>query len=316
MKTKEYNYEKHVMFPLKTPKDALYYQMYKNHLSSFWTVDEVDLTEDISHLQKLNEDEKHYVKHVLAFFAASDGIVNENIACNFVEEFSNARINAFYTFQEAIETIHSEMYSLLIDTYVKDPEEKERLFNAVEHYPAIGKKAKWAFQWMNRDQPLAERLVAFAIIEGVFFSGSFCSIFWLKKRGLLPGLCTANEFISRDEGLHWIFATEVFKNEGLTITKERFKEIMDDAVEHEIEFITDALPVRLIGMNADLMAQYIRYTADRVSQYFGFGKLYNDENPFDFMKLIDLETKSNFFEKRNSVYQRSEERTISFNEDF
>tara|TARA_R110002072_G_scaffold64203_7_gene159898 strand:+ start:61549 stop:62445 length:897 start_codon:yes stop_codon:yes gene_type:complete len=281
--------------------------MYKKHMAVFWTVEEIDLASDKTDWEKLNDNEKHFVSHVLAFFAASDGIVNENLAQRFYNEVQIPEARCFYGFQIAMENIHSETYSLLIDTYIDDPKEKDKLFHAVQTLPCVGKKAAWAMKWMASKRSFAERLVAFAAIEGIFFSGSFCSIYWLKKRGLMPGLCTSNEFISRDEGLHCEFAcllhdllSDEEKCDKATITA-----IIKEAVEIETEFITEALPVSLIGMNSKLMTQYIEFVADHWLDRLGCDKTYNSTNPFDWMELISLEGKTNFFEKRVSEYQKS-----------
>lgn len=297
------NDQRFVIFPIKH-HDV--WEMYKKHMAVFWTAEEIDLMPDLADWEKLNNDEKHFIKHVLAFFAASDGIVNENLALRFYNEIQLPEARCFYGFQIAMENIHSETYSLLIDTYVKDAKEKDRLFNAVQTLAPVTKKANWAMKWINSEDSFAERLVAFAAVEGIFFSGSFCAIFWLKKRGLMPGLCTSNEFISRDEGLHCEFAclmhSMLNKDEKASI--ETITQIITEAVEIEKEFITEALPVSLIGMNADMMQQYIEFVADHWLSYLGCPKVYNTQNPFDWMELISLEGKTNFFEKRVSEYQR------------
>ena len=280
--------------------------MYKEHMAVFWTAEEIDLGADLVDWEKLNKDEQHFIKHVLAFFAASDGIVNENLAVRFYNDVQIPEARCFYGFQIAMENIHSEMYSLLIDTYVKEPKEKDELFHAVTHFPFVEKKANWAMKWMKSEKSFAERLVAFAAIEGIFFSGSFCSIYWLKKRGLMPGLCTSNEFISRDEGLHCEFAClmhDLLSDEE-KISKETITAIITEAVEIEKEFITEAIPVSLIGMNADMMKRYIEFVADFWLDRLGCKMVYNTENPFDWMELISLEGKTNFFEKRVSEYQK------------
>lgn len=275
-------------------------------MAVFWTADELDFASDITDWEKLNKDEQHFIKHILAFFAASDGIVNENLALRFYNDVQIPEARCFYGFQIAMENIHSETYSLLIDTYVKDPKEKDELFHAVTHFPFVEKKADWAMKWMQSKRSFAERLIAFAAIEGIFFSGSFCSIYWLKKRGLMPGLCTSNEFISRDEGLHCEFACHI--HELLTpeeqLNKETITQIITEAVSIEKEFITEAIPVSLIGMNADMMSRYIEFVADYWLNRLGCEKAYNTENPFDWMELISLEGKTNFFEKRVSEYQK------------
>jgi ribonucleoside-diphosphate reductase beta chain len=271
--------------------------------------------------EKLNEGEKHFVKHVLAFFAASDGIVNENLAENFVSEVQYTEAKFFYGFQIMMENIHSETYSLLIDTYIKDKAEQNHLFNAIDTVPAVQKKAEWALKWIGSES-FVERLIAFAAVEGIFFSGSFCSIFWLKKRGLMPGLSFSNELISRDEGLHTDFAVHLYNNHiENKLSKERLIEIIGSALEIEKEFISESLPVSLIGMNSDLMKQYLEYVSDRLLVDLGVGKIYNSENPFDFMKNIAMENKTNFFEKRVSEYSKSgvgvkEEKSFATDEDF
>jgi len=297
------NDDRFVLFPLKYHS---IFEMYKNHMAVFWTADELDFASDITDWEKLNKDEQHFIKHILAFFAASDGIVNENLALRFYNDVQIPEARCFYGFQIAMENIHSETYSLLIDTYVKDPKEKDELFHAVTHFPFVEKKADWAMKWMQSKRSFAERLIAFAAIEGIFFSGSFCSIYWLKKRGLMPGLCTSNEFISRDEGLHCEFACHI--HELLTpeeqLNKETITQIITEAVSIEKEFITEAIPVSLIGMNADMMSRYIEFVADYWLNRLGCEKAYNTENPFDWMELISLEGKTNFFEKRVSEYQK------------
>jgi ribonucleotide reductase beta subunit family protein with ferritin-like domain len=297
------NEDRFVLFPIKY--DSIW-EMYKKHMAVFWTAEEIDLVPDLADWEKLNDNEKHFITHVLAFFAASDGIVNENLAQRFYNDVQIPEARCFYGFQIAMENIHSETYSLLIDTYVKDPKEKDRLFNAVKHFEPVGKKAQWALDWISSKNSFAERLVAFSAIEGIFFSGSFCAIFWLKKRGLMPGLCTSNEFISRDEGLHCEFAVLMHNllSDEEKCSKETIKKIMTEAVEIEKEFITESLPVSLIGMNKELMIQYIEYVADFWMQQYGLDTHYGSTNPFDWMELISLEGKTNFFEKRVSEYQR------------
>ena len=279
--------------------------MYKNHVNAFWVPEEVDLEADMKDIDKLSKDEFHYVKHVLAFFAASDGIVNENLAEHFVAEVQYTEAKFFYGFQIAIENIHSETYSLLIDTYVDDPKEKDALLHAIETLDCVKKKADWALRWIDNGS-FAERLIAFAAVEGIFFSGSFCSIFWLKKRGLMPGLTFSNELISRDEGLHCDFACHLYTKHVVNqLPKETVVEIIKDAVEMEKEFVTDALPVKLIGMNAKLMCQYIEFVADRLLVELECSRVYNSKNPFDFMDMISLQGKTNFFEKRVAEYQKA-----------
>ncbi|GAA4827514.1 ribonucleoside-diphosphate reductase small subunit [Algivirga pacifica] len=296
------NKDRFVLFPIEHPD---IWQFYKKAEASFWTAEEIDLEQDLRDWERLTEDERYFITHVLAFFAASDGIVNENLAENFLSEVQYTEAKFFYGFQVAIENIHSETYSLLIDTYVKDPQQKHHLFHAIETLSCVEKKANWALKWIEQGS-FVERLIAFAAVEGIFFSGSFCSIFWLKKRGLMPGLSFSNELISRDEGLHCDFAchlyTEHIQNK---LPEKQVKEIILDAVRIEQEFVRDAIPVKLIGMNADLMCQYIEFVADRLLLSLGCTKEYEVENPFDFMELISLQGKTNFFEKRVSDYQKS-----------
>jgi ribonucleoside-diphosphate reductase beta chain len=281
------------------------WQMYKKAEASFWTAEEIDLSQDLTDWNnKLTDDEKYFIKHVLAFFAASDGIVNENLAVNFMQEVQYPEARCFYGYQIMIENIHSETYSLLIDTYIKDPAEKNKLFNAIETVPCVTQKAEWALRWISNGN-FNERLVAFAAVEGIFFSGSFCSIFWLKKRGLMPGLSFSNELISRDEGLHCDFACLIYTQLVHQLGSQKVTQIIIDAVEIEKQFVTDALPVKLIGMNAELMCQYIEFVADRLLVSLGCSKHYNTSNPFDFMELISLQNKTNFFEKRVAEYQKS-----------
>jgi ribonucleoside-diphosphate reductase beta chain len=297
------NPDRFVIFPIQ--HDELWSQ-YKNQMACIWTAEEIDLSSDLDHWRnKLNEDEKHFIKHVLAFFAASDGIVNENLAENFVREVQYTEAKFFYGFQIMMENIHSETYSLLIDTYISDPQEKHRLFHAIETIPAVKKKADWALKWISSPN-FQERLIAFAAVEGIFFSGSFCSIFWLKKRGLMPGLSFSNELISRDEGMHCDFAV-LLHNKYLAnkVTEEKIKEIIVSALEIEKEFILESLPVRLIGMNSDLMSQYLEFVADRLLVSLECSKVYGSENPFDFMTNISLQGKTNFFEKRVAEYQKA-----------
>merc|ERR1711874_452720 len=299
------------------------WQMYKKAEASFWTAEEVDLSKDMKDWEGLKKDERYFISHVLAFFAASDGIVNENLVERFMQEVQVPEARCFYGFQVAMENIHSETYSLLIDTLIKDSEEKTHLFNAIETIPAVQKKAQWALKWINaKNATYAERVVAFATVEGIFFSGSFASIFWLKKRGLMPGLTFSNELISRDEGLHTDFACLMYSHLKNKPSQERVYEIVCEAVELEIEFLTDALPVALIGMNCELMAQYIKYVADRLLVELKCEKYYNADNPFDFMEQISMEGKTNFFEKRVGEYQKCGVmndpvgRTFSVDEDF
>ena len=292
-----------VLFPIEHNDIWKYY---KQQEACFWTAEEIDLAQDIQDWDnKLNDDEKHFVKHILAFFAASDGIVNENIALNFVNEVQYTEAKMFYGFQIMMENIHSETYSLLIDSYIKDKEDQLNLFNAIETIPAIKKKAEWAMRWIENGT-FAERLIAFAAVEGIFFSGSFCSIFWLKKRGLMPGLTFSNELISRDEGMHCDFACHLSNNHIQNkLSEDKIKEIIVSALSIEKEFILEALPVRLIGMNSDLMSQYLEFVTDRLLTALGCSKVYNSENPFDFMQNIALQGKTNFFEKRVAEYQKA-----------
>ena len=297
------NKDRFVIFPIKHHD---LWEWYKKCEASFWTAEEIDLHQDLTDWStKLNDDERYFVKHILAFFAASDGIVNENLAENFVNEVQYSEAKFFYGFQIMMENIHSETYSLLIDTYVKDDAEKDKLFNAIEVFPAIKKKADWALKWIESDS-FAERLIAFAAVEGIFFSGAFCSIFWLKKRGLMPGLTFSNELISRDEGVHCDFAVHLHNNHLVNkVPKERIKEIITNALDIEKEFITESLPVSLIGMNAKLMTQYLEFVTDRLLVELQCEKIYNVTNPFDFMDMISLQGKTNFFEKRVSEYQKA-----------
>ena len=291
-----------VLFPIQ--HDAIW-KMYKQAEASFWTTEEIDLNPDLADWAKLSADEKHFVSHVLAFFAASDGIVNENLVLNFMQDVKIPEARCFYGFQVAIENIHAETYSLLIDTYIKDNKEKERLFNAMDTIPCVKKKADWALNWIEKAPSFAHRLVAFAAVEGIFFSGSFCSIFWLKKRGLMPGLSFSNELISRDEGLHCDLACLLYSTLQGRLSYEDMKAIICDAVVYEKEFVSEALPVSLIGMNAELMQQYIEFVADRLIVSLGYPKVYNATNPFPWMELISLQGKTNFFEKRVGEYQKS-----------
>lgn len=277
--------------------------MYKKQVDSFWRAEEVDLSKDLSHWKQLTHDEQYFIKMIIAFFAASDGIVSENLAIRFMSDVQLSEARAFYGFQIAMENIHSEMYSLLIETYISDPEEKHRLFNSIHHFPCIKRKADWAIKWIqDKNASFATRLLAFACVEGIFFSGSFCSIFWLKKRGLMPGLSFSNELISRDEGMHCEFAVLLYSKLLRKLKKEHVYEIVGEAVDIEKEFICQALPCRLIGMNHTLMSQYIEFVADRLLLQLGYNKLYNSSNPFDFMELISLQGKTSFFEKRVSEY--------------
>ena len=296
------NKDRFVLFPIQHKE---IWNMYKQAEASFWTAEEIDLSPDLHDWEhRLTPDEQYFIRHVLAFFAASDGIVNENLAINFMNEVQYPEARCFYGFQIMIENIHAETYSLLIDTYIKDQEEKHRLFHALETIPCVSRKGNWALRWISKGS-FAERLVAFAAVEGIFFSGSFCSIFWLKKRGLMPGLSFANELISRDEGLHCDFACMLYTQLQHKLPQETVKEIIVNAVEIEKEFVIDALPVKLIGMNSTLMCQYIEFVADRLLVSLGCPKAYYATNPFDFMELISLQGKTNFFERRVSEYQKS-----------
>lgn len=314
------NNDRFVLFPI-VHNDI--WQFYKKAEASFWTAEEIDLSQDlIDWNEKLTDDERHFIKHVLAFFAASDGIVNENLAENFLSEVQYTEAKFFYGFQITIENIHSETYSLLIDTYIRDDKEKTYLFNAVDTIPCVKQKADWALRWIDEGS-YAERLIAFAAVEGIFFSGSFCSIFWLKKRGLMPGLSFSNELISRDEGLHCDFACLLYNNHLVNqLPKETVTKIITDAVEIEKIFVTDAIPVKLIGMNADLMQQYIEFVADRLLGELGCEAVYKATNPFDFMDMISIQGKTNFFEKRVAEYQKAgvlnsgENQSFSLDEDF
>lgn len=295
------NKDRFVVFPIKYHE---IWKMYKLQEASFWTAEEIDLSSDISDWNKLNDGERHFLSHILAFFSASDGIVNENLAVNFLREVQLPEARCFYGFQVMMENIHSETYSLLIDTYISDEAEKDRLFHAIETIPAVKSKAEWALKWI-KSEDFAERLLAFACVEGIFFSGSFCSIFWMRKRGLLPGLTFSNELISRDEGLHCQFACLLYGMIQNKPSRDRVYEIFEGAVNIEKEFITEALPVDLIGMNASLMKQYIEFVADRWLIELGYPRMFNTTNPFDFMELISLEGKTNFFEKRVGDYQKA-----------
>lgn len=291
---------RYVMFPIK---DEAIWTMYKKHVDCFWRPEEIDLSKDVTHWETLSVDEKHFISMILAFFAASDGIVLENLALRFMTDVQLAEARAFYGFQMAMENIHSHTYSLLIETLIKDSVEKDKLFHSLDNYPCIKKKAEWAQKWIgDKKSSFATRLVAFACIEGIFFSGAFCSIFWLKTRGIMPGLCFSNELISRDEALHTEFAVLLYSRLLTKISKKKIHEIVKNAVEIEIEFICEALPCRLIGMNATLMSNYIKFVADRLVLQLGYEKIYNVENPFPFMELISIDSKTNFFEKRVSEY--------------
>ena len=306
-----------VMFPIQH-NDV--WEMYKKQVDCFWRAEEIDLTKDLVNWESLNQDERFFISMILAFFAASDGIVLENLATRFMNDVQLSEARAFYGFQIAMENIHSETYSLLIETYIKDKEEKHKLFNAITHFPCIKKKSVWAQKWIHDNRSsFATRLVAFACVEGIFFSGAFCSIYWLKKRGLMPGLTFSNELISRDEALHCEFAVLLYSKLLKKVDKNRIHEIIKEAVEIETEFICDALPCRLIGMNSDMMTQYIKFVADRLCVQLGYKKIYNVSNPFEFMELISLESKTNFFEKRNDSYSlanKNSENAFEISEEF
>lgn len=307
-----------VMFPIK--HDDIW-DLYKKSVDSFWKVEDVDLSKDLGDWKKLTDDEKNFIKMVLAFFAASDGVVVENLALRFMGEIQAPEIRAFYAFQNFVECIHSEQYSLLIDTYIDDKEEKMKLLHAVDHYPCIKKKSDWARKWISDGRSsFATRLVAFAIVEGIYFSSSFASIFWLKRKNILPGLCLSNEYISRDEGMHVEHAVMIYNKLKRKVSKRRFVEIMKEAVDIEIEFITVSIPCRMIGMNSDLMIQYIKFVADRLALQLGYDKIYNATNPFDFMTFISIEKKTNFFEHRVSEYalatKKVDDNVFDFSADF
>ena len=313
------NNERFVLFPIQHDK---IWEMYKQAEASFWTAEEIDLAPDMKDWEGLNPDERHFISHVLAFFAASDGIVNENLVINFMQDVTIPEARCFYGFQIAIENIHAETYSLLIDTYIKDESEKTKMFHAIDTIPCVKKKADWALRWIDEAPSFAHRLIAFAAVEGIFFSGSFCSIFWLKKRCLMPGLSFSNELISRDEGLHCDFACLIYSMLQNKLSKKEVESIITDAVEYEKEFVSDALPVSLIGMNSEMMCQYIEFVADRLLVALGYDKVYNATNPFPWMEMISLQGKTNFFEKRVAEYQKAgvtagkEDHTFSIDEDF
>lgn len=293
----------YTLFPIKSSEQHLY-EMYKKSVASFWTPEEISFSKDGEDWQKLTNDERHFIKNILAFFAGSDGIVQENLATRFQRDVDSQVVKLFYSFQNAMEGIHAETYSLLIDTYVKNEEEKTRLFQAIDTIPCIAKKANWALKWIDSQDSFAKRLVAFACVEGIFFSGAFCSIFWLKKRGLMPGLTFSNELISRDEALHTLFAIALYHTLPTKLSPEDVRSIITEAVEIEKEFICDALPCSLIGMNSKMMSQYIEFVSDRLAVQMGIEKIYKTQNPFDFMEMISLEGKTNFFEKKVSEYSR------------
>lgn len=312
---------RYVIFPIQHDR---FWEMYKKSEANFWTTEELDLSKDMNDWKTLNDNERYFIENVLAFFAASDGIVNENLVERFCQEVKILEAKFFYGFQIAMENIHSETYSLLIDTYIKDPLKKAKLFNAIDTMPCVQKKAEWALKWINdKDSPFVNRVIGFAAVEGIFFSGSFCSIFWLKKRGLMPGLCHSNELISRDEGMHCEFAVLMYQNLKEKPPQSVIQQIIKEAVEIEKEFITEALSCELIGMNANLMGQYIEYVADRLLQMFGVNKVYHASNPFDWMEMISVQGKTNFFEKRVGEYSNkanpnaeSESAEIAFDSEF
>ena len=313
------NSNRFVIFPIKH-NDI--WQSYLNQRKAFWIENEVDIEPDLKYWKRLSKNEQHFIKMILAFFAGSDGIVMENLVTNFCQEVKAPEARAFYSLQSFMEGIHSQVYSLLIDTYVKKPERKEYLFNAIDNIPCIAKKANWALKWISNDQIFHKRLIAFAVVEGIFFSGSFCAIFWLKSRGkMVKGLGMSNEFIARDEGLHTDFAVLLYKHLKYRISQQEVEEIFREAVGIEIEFICESLPCRLIGMNSDLMVEYIQFVADRLLTQLGYEKIYYVENPFSFMKQNNLDGKTNFFEKRVSEYtssltQSTEDKTFEIDDDF
>jgi len=313
--------DRYTLFPIKSDETKLYH-LYKQSVASFWTPEEIDFSKDENDWDSLTQNEQFFVKQVLAFFAGADGIVQENLATRFQRDVQSPVARLFYAFQNAMEGVHSETYSLLIDKYVKDKDEQLHLFRAIDTIPCIRQKGEWALKWIDSQESFATRLVGFACVEGIFFSGAFCAIYWLKKRGLLPGLTFSNELISRDEGLHTVFAVEMYRLES-QIPAERIQEIITSAVEIETEFICQSLPCSLIGMNSKLMTQYIRFVADRLAVQLGISKIYNAQNPFDFMEMISMEGKGNFFERKVSDYSKAgvgakkEDMTIKFDsEDF
>jgi ribonucleoside-diphosphate reductase beta chain len=294
--------DRFVIFPIRYPD---IWAKYKQHMSVFWTPEEIDLSKDVSHWERLNDNERHFIKHILGFFAGSDGIVMENLAVRFTREVQIPEAKFFYGCQNLLEAVHSETYSLLIDTYITDPTEKSDLLRAIKTIPCVEKKAKWALEWIdNKDADFGTRLIGFAAVEGIFFSGAFCAIFWLKQRGIMPGLTLSNEFIARDEGIHTDFACLLYSKITNRLTKQKAHKIIREAVKIEKQFITKSLPCELIGMNAELMKQYIEFVADRLSLQLGYPKIYSASNPFDFMERISLENKDNFFEKRVSTYAK------------
>jgi len=305
-----------VVYPIKYEK---IWEMYKKQQKCFWTADEIDFSRDYSDWEKLNENEKHFVKNILGFFAASDGIVNINLLERFLKDISILEAQICYTWQAAVENIHNETYSLMIDTYIKDNTEKNYLLNAIENIPCVTKKAAWAIKWINdKDASFSQRLIAFACVEGIFFSGSFCAIYWLKERNLLPGLCLSNEFIARDEGLHCEFACLLYSMVKNRLDYEIVKNMIEEVVSIETEFITESLPCRLIGMNGELMEEYIKFVSDRLLKELGYPIIYGAKNPFSFMENISLEGKTNFFEKRVSQYKKADysESTFQISDDF
>lgn len=300
-----------VLFPLKHNR---LFDLYKKALASFWTVEEVDLSKDMDDWMNLSSDEQHFIKNILAFFAGSDGIVLENLGVRFMTDIQCAEARCFYGFQIAMENIHSEMYSLLIDTYITSSEEKNHLFNAIDTIPSVSKKAKWALKWINDEHSsFATRVVAFAAVEGIFFSGSFCALFWLKKRGIMPGLTSSNELISRDEGMHTDFAVEIYGMLQNKLDQKTINEIIKEAVAIEKEFIIDSIPCKMIGMNSDLMSEYIEFVADRLIVQLGYKKIFNASNPFEFMEMCSLDGKTNFFEKRVMDYSKANVNASSTN---
>ena len=305
------NSKRFVLFPIEYHN---IYELYKRAESSFWTANEIDLSKDINDWNKLNSDEQHFIKNIIGFFAGSDGIIMENLALRFMKEVQIPEARAFYSYQIFNESIHSETYSLLIDTYIKDNNEKEYIFNSIENIPSVAKKAAWAYKWIeNKDVSFATRLISFAIVEGVFFSGSFCAIYWIKKRGLMPGLTFSNELISKDEGMHCEFASLLYSMIKTRVDESIVHQIFEEAVSIEKEFITDSIPCHMIGMNADLMKQYIEFVSDRLLVQLGYNKIWKSENPFDFMEMISLRPKSNFFEVRVGEYSKSKISEISNN---
>lgn len=297
------NKSRYVMFPVEYPD---VFEMFKKAQAVYWVADEINFSQDLVDLEKLNENEKYFINHVLAFFAASDGIVMENLSERFIHEIPKPEVRAFYAFQEAMESVHSETYSLLIETYVKDPVEKDRLFNAVTNFPAIKEKADWAIKWIqDKDAPFAQRLLAFAIVEGLFFSASFCAIFWLRERGLLPGLSFANQLIARDETQHTDFAILLYSKIMNRIPEATVRQMMEEAVSIEERFITESIPCSMIGMNENLMTEYIKFIADRLMVQMGYTRIYNKANPFAFMEKSAVDTKTNFFEARVSQYSKA-----------